>query len=145
MSEYTIRRTIMGQLEKGADLYNSIMRIAGEHDIRMGRVTGMGAVQRSTVAYYDQKTMKYCNIAFDGPMEIVSLYGNISLKDGNAFTHVHVVLADEKGNGKGGHLLPGETPVFACELTIEELDGPDLAREADKETGLTLWPKNSTL
>ena len=145
MSDYTIKRTIVGQVEKGADLYNSITRIVQEHAIKMGRVTGMGAVQRAKVAYFDQKVMKYFDITMDEPMEIVSLYGNISLKDGKPFAHVHVVLADEKGNGKGGHLLPGETPVFACELTIEEFDGTELVRESDKQTGLTLWPKNSIL
>ncbi|MEK9137188.1 MAG: PPC domain-containing DNA-binding protein [Bacteroidota bacterium] len=145
MPNYTIKRTIIGQLERGTDLYNGIARVAQENNITVGRVTGMGAVQRAKLAYYDQKVMKYEDIVFNEPMEIVSLYGNISIRDGKPFAHIHVVLSDEKGNGKGGHLLPGDTPVFACEVTIEEFDGPELVRNADEKTGLALWGKDKTL
>jgi hypothetical protein len=145
MGIYRVKRTLIGQLEKGSDLYNSITRIIHENHIRVGRVTGMGALQRARLAYYDQKTMKYSEIVFAEPMEIVSLYGNISMKDGKSFAHVHVVLSDEKGNGKGGHLLPGEAPVFACEIVIEEFDGPDLVRTVDENTGLALWAAEKNL
>lgn len=145
MSSYNIKRTIIGHLPRGADLYAGITRVAQENGIRVGRVTGMGAVERATLAYYDQKSMRYDKIIIREPMEIVSLYGNISIKDGAPFVHVHVVLSDEKGSGRGGHLLPGETPVFACELTIEEFDGPELVRGHDEKTGLTLWPKDKHL
>lgn len=142
---YTVKRTIIGRLDEGADLYGSIVRIAEQNSISVGRVTGMGAVQRATIAYYDQKAMQYSTIEFSEPMEIVSLYGNISTKDGKPFAHVHLVLSDENGNGKGGHLLPGNTPVFACELTVEEFDGPPLIRETDQRTGLTLWSQKNIL
>jgi len=145
MSTYKIVRTVIGQLERGSDLYDGIARIAVEQGIRVGRVTGIGAVQKAKLAYYDQKVMKYYDIDLNEPLEIVSLYGNISTKDGKPFVHAHVVLADEQGNGKGGHLLPGGTPVFACELTIEEFEGPEIVRGFDQNTGLTLWPQDKTL
>lgn len=145
MGEYSAKRTIIGTLEKGADLYNGIARVAQENKITVGRVTGIGAVQHAKLAYYDQKLMKYYDIEIHEPMEIVSLYGNITIKDGQPFVHAHVVLSDEKGNGKGGHLLPGGTPVFACEITLEEFDGPELVRGFDAQSGLTLWPKDKTL
>jgi len=145
MSHYTVKRTIIGHLKSGTDLYDGITRIVQEHNISAGRVTGIGAVQRAKLAYYDQKLMKYFDIDVNEPMEIVSLNGNVSLKDGKPFVHAHVVLADEKGNGKGGHLLAGGTPVFACELTIEEYEGPQLTRGFDERTGLALWPMDKTL
>ncbi len=135
----------MGHLEKGTDLHTGITRIVQSNNITLGRVTGIGAVERATLAYYDQKLMKYYDIELNEPMEIVSLYGNISLKDGKPFVHVHVVLSDEKGSGKGGHLIPGGTPVFACEVAIEEFEGPPLERRSDETTGLTLWPKDNIL
>jgi uncharacterized protein len=36
------------------------------------------------------------------------------------------------------HLAPGNM-VFACEIVIEEFDGPPFRREFDNETGLALW------
>jgi predicted DNA-binding protein with PD1-like motif len=145
MPDYTATRAIIGHLEKGADLYNSILRVLQENSVRVGRVTGMGAVQRAQLAYYDQQAMKYCNLDFNEAMEIVSLHGNISMKEGKPFAHVHVVLSNERGECKGGHLLPGGTPVFACELMIEEFTGPELVRNADPTTGLALWPKDRVL
>ena len=141
MPDYNAKRAIIGHLEKGADLYDSILRVAQENRVRVGRVTGMGAVQRAQLAYYDQQAMKYCNRGFNEAMEIVSLYGNISMKEGRPFAHVHVVLSNERGECKGGHLLPGATPVFACEVMIEEFAGPEPVRNADPTTGLALWPK----
>ncbi|MFN0159088.1 MAG: PPC domain-containing DNA-binding protein [Bacteroidota bacterium] len=145
MSKYVTKRTLIGQLEKGTDLYDGITRIVQQNNITLGRVTGIGAVQRAKLAYYDQKLMTYYDIELNEPLEIVSLYGNISIKEGKPFVHAHVVLSDEKGNGKGGHLIPGGTPVFACEVTIEEFEGPPLERFPDEKTGLTLWPKDKTL
>lgn len=145
MSDYTIKRIIIGHVERGADLYNSIARIAQEHNLTMGRVTGMGAVQRAKLAYYDQRAMKYLDVTLQDPMEIVSLHGNISVREGKPFAHVHVVLSDENGNARGGHLLPDDTPVFACELVFEEFDGPQLVRSADKTTGLALWAWDAIL
>jgi hypothetical protein len=145
LSNYTIKRTIIGQLEKGTDLYNGIMRFVQENDITCGRVTGIGAVQKAKLAYYDQKALKYFDIEFSEPMEIVGMYGTVSLKDSRPFLHAHVVLADKKGNSRGGHLLPGGTPVFACEVTIEEYEGQPLIRGFDEKTGLGLWQKDSAL
>ncbi len=145
MAEYSIKRMMIGQIQRGADLYNSIMRIIQENGITIGRVTGMGAVQRARLAYYDQREMKYREVSFAEPMEIVSLYGNISIKDGKPFAHVHVTLTDEHGQAYGGHLLPDHTPVFACEVIIEEFDGKELVRTLDETTGLALWRKETTL
>ena len=145
MNNYSATRTIIGHIEQGKDLYNTITRIAQEHRVTAGRITGMGAVQRATVAYYDQKEREYRDIAFDQPMEIVSLYGNISIKEGASFAHVHVVLSDSMGQCRGGHLLPGSTPVFACEIVMEAFDGPSLVRNTDETTGLALWSKDSIL
>ena len=47
------------------------------------------------------------------------------------------ILADEKGNTKAGHLLEGA--VFAAEVHIRELEGPNLERKYDDVTGLWLW------
>lgn len=139
MTTHAVKRTVIERLATGCDLYEGITDLARRNGIVTGRVTGLGAVQKAKLAFYDQKTMRYADIDVNEPMEIVSLYGNISLKEGASFLHVHVFLSDERGNGKGGHLLPGGTPVFACELTIEEYDGPALVREKDPTTSLFLW------
>ncbi len=141
---YHIKRTFMGQLPSGADLYDSILKICTAEDIKIGKITALGAVSQAAVAYYDQKGKDYKPIKFEKHLEILNCTGNVSLKDGKPFVHMHATFADEKGEVFGGHLTPGTT-AFACEVTIEELEGKALDRRPDEQTGLNLWGKESIL
>ena len=67
---------------------------------------------------------------------MVSLLGNISLKDGEPFAHIHVALGDPEGRVYGGHLISGE--VFVAEVFVQELLGEPLERKP-QENGLALW------
>ena len=77
-------------------------------------------------------------VALNEPLEISSLIGNISLKDGQPFVHAHVILSNARGKTWGGHLASG-TIVFACEYTVEVFGGMEFTRLHDEGTGLHLW------
>ena len=63
--------------------------------------------------------------------EIVSLTGTFSRNDG---CHIHISLADAKGNTIGGHLIDGV--VFTtCEVVLGTANGVEFLREMDSETG----------
>lgn len=128
----------MGKLRYGCDLLEELTKIAAERDIRLGRVEGIGAVQKARIGFYDQETRIYQYRDFDQPMEITSLTGNISLKDGQPFVHAHISLADISGKTSGGHLAAG-TIIFACEFLLESFDGLVFQRNLDEATGLALW------
>lgn len=70
-------------------------------------------------------------------MEILSLKGNISIKDGEPFLHLHIVLSKEDFTCIGGHLYEAE--VFAFEFEIVEFEGNSFQRGFDEDTGLFLW------
>ncbi len=142
MVNYKLKRTLIGQLPHGADLFESLTEIVQRENIRLGRISGIGATTHAIVAYYDQNTKKYNSLEFSGGMEILSLSGNVSIRDEKPFVHVHILLGDAKGNVFGGHLLPG-TKLFACEVTIDEFDGNGLVRGFDERTGLWLWKENN--
>ncbi len=128
----------MGQLPFGAELYEGLTKIVQKENIRLGRISAIGATTHAVVAYYDQNTKKYNPIEFPGGMEILNLHGNISMRDGKPFVHVHILLGDAQGRVFGGHLLPG-TKLFACEVFIDEFEGDELVRVHDERTGLFLW------
>ncbi len=136
--EYTRKRTFVGRIPHGSDLLNSLTDFVKEKGIKLGRLQMIGAVQRAVAGFYDSEAEKYENFVFEKPMEVLSLVGNVSLKDGQPFIHAHITLSDEKGQSFGGHLMEG-TIVFAAEFIIEELEGENLEREFDKTTGLALW------
>ena len=128
----------MGKLPHGADLLEALTEICVKEGIKLGRIEAIGAVRKARIGFYDQKCREYRFIDLDSPMEITNLTGNVSLRDGAPFVHAHITLADEEGRCFGGHLAPG-TEVFACEFALHTLDGPDLERRYDEETGLPLW------
>ena len=138
MTGYKVKRTFMGQLQYGADLLESLTQIVQRENIRLGRISALGATTHAVVAYYDQDTKQYNPMEFGGGMEILNLHGNVSLRDEKPFVHIHILLGDREGKVFGGHVMPG-TKLFACEVFIEELEGEELVRGKDERTGLFLW------
>ncbi len=135
----TAGRKIMGRLAKGSDLLGALEKCCRDAGVKLGEVRALGAVSLARVGYYHQVEQKYRFIELRKPMEILSLIGNISLKDDKPFVHAHITLADKDGQALGGHLAEG-TEVFACEFVIQEyLTDKPLVRHLDEETGLFLW------
>ena len=133
-------RKIMGRLAKGEDLLAALSKVAREHGITLGEVQAIGAVSQARVGYYHQTERQYYFLDLARPLEIASLIGNISVKDGEPMVHAHVTLSDSDGRAFGGHLAEG-TLVFACEFTIQEnQSATPLVRRMDDPTGLFLWP-----
>jgi predicted DNA-binding protein with PD1-like motif len=133
-------RKIMGRLPMGSDLLTSLEQHCADQDLKLGEVWAIGAVSRARVGYYKQAEQKYLFTDLNQPLEILSLVGNVSLKDGKPMVHAHVTLAAEDGRAFGGHLAPGTT-VFACEFVIQEGKSEKVfQRQLDKDTGLFLWP-----
>ena len=134
-------KMFMGKLKCGADLLEEITRICVDKNIHLGRVEALGAVKKARLGYYNQKEREYHFYELDQTLEITSLVGNVSIKDGAPIVHAHVTFSDKDGHAYGGHLAPG-TIVFACEIVIQVLDGPKFERRLDQETGLPLWNMN---
>lgn len=131
-------RVLLGRLEKGEDLLEAFTRFARCHQIRLGIITAIGALQAARIALYDQKSFKYTTWEINEESEIDNLSGNISLKDGEVFCHLHATLTMPDGRTIGGHVCEG-CIVFACEFIVQEIIGEDFIRTPDKDTGLSLW------
>lgn len=135
-------RTLIGRLPKGSDLMAELTRLCQEENIRLGKVQAMGAVSKANVGFYLQESREYFSLEFDYHLEIISLQGNISIKDGVPFIHAHIALMNNEGKMIGGHLMEG-TEVFSCEYIINEYMAETdntFHRSLDDETGLFMWP-----
>lgn len=140
---YKYKRTFIGSIPWGVDLYDALTKIVTEEDIRIGKITAIGAVTNAVIVFFDQNTKEYKNIELNGGFEILSCIGNVSNREGKLFVHAHITISDKEGKVFGGHLMPG-TKVFACEVFIDEYTGEDFVREKDTSTNLFLW-KNKNL
>ena len=136
--EYARGRRVVARLPHGCDLLEEIAAVATRHGVAAAEVRAIGALSEARLAYYDQRERVYGEFAVDGPVELVSLLGNVSQRDGATVAHVHATLAGDDGACVGGHVAPG-CRVFACELMLQELEGEPLEREHDEVTGLPLW------
>ncbi len=137
-NEVKMIKTLIGKLKHGSDLLEQLTEICRSNNTRLGRIEAIGAVKKARLGYYDQQKRQYKTLDIDRPMEITSLIGNISLRDGEPMVHAHLTLADSDGTSYGGHLQPG-TIVFAGEFIIDACEGPQLDRNYDDQTGLALW------
>ena len=138
MKKVKSRELFMGKLSHGGDLLKEITDLCRKENIQLGRIEALGAVQKASLAFYNQQTHEYQFFVIDQPLEITKLVGNVSLKDGTPIVHAHITLADKTGKTYGGHLAPG-TVIFACEFILEVFDGPIFERGFDEETSLPLW------
>lgn len=125
------------RLDPGEEIIASVLKIAKDENIRFAEISAIGAVGRAVFGLYDLNEQKYHSLTFNQPLELVSLNGNLSLKDGEPYLHLHAAFADEKGAVIGGHL--NEAVISAtCEMFIRTFD-MDMGRRISEQTGLNIF------
>lgn len=123
-------------LKRGEELHTVLANYAREAGLTSAWLSGLGGAGKATLGYYSLETKSYSWQEFDGPLEILSLTGNLSMADGEPFWHIHGSLSDTKLQAIGGHvkeLVVGPT----CELLVTPLSLP-LTRLPDNETDMKL-------
>ena len=132
-------RRFIFPLPRRSDIHERVTAFCVEHRIRKGWINVLGATEEVKLGYYDQARHRYHDRVFKEELEIVSCMGNVSLKEGKPFLHLHAAMGDTKLRMWGGHLFPG-SKVFAAEVCVQEVEGAALKRLPDASTGLFLWP-----
>ena len=90
-------------------------------------VSAVGSLSRAVLCYADKPVGSDIN----APLELLMLSGTLS-PDG---AHLHASVADEHGEVKGGHLMPGCIVRTTVEVVIALLPGWQFRRELDAATG----------
>jgi predicted DNA-binding protein with PD1-like motif len=132
-----ISRVIVDRFETGDDILERLNELVRQHQVTAGSFTALGAVERATVGYFTGNGV-YSNISLQGPLEILSCVGNVSLREGTPFVHAHITLSDKEGRAFGGHLLPGCEVGATFELTLYSYDDIKLQRKFDAQRKLFL-------
>ncbi len=123
-------------LELGEEIIASLTRFAEQQKILSGAITGIGAVEKTTLAYYDLDQKKYLQQEFPDRMELVSLNGNFASLNGKPFAHLHGVVSGRDYVAHGGHLMRA-TIAATGEIFITVTDNA-IMRGPDEVTGLNL-------
>ena len=129
--------TYVVRLQRGEEVLACLRELCEKESLSLGTVSAIGAVTHVVVGVYRVDEQKYVANTFDGVMELTSLMGNITEKDGEPYLHLHATFGDLTGKVIGGHL--NEAVVSAtCELFVRKVEG-HVGRRLDPETGLNIF------
>ena len=124
------------RLEVGEEVVASLAEIAEREGVTFASVSGIGAADDIAVSVYDVKAKKYFDNEYREPMEITSLLGTVSEKDGAPYIHIHAAACRRDGTAVGGHLKRAVISA-TCELVLHTVYGR-VPRFYDERTGLNL-------
>ena len=113
-----------------------VEKFAAERGIAAARFTGIGAVSAATLGYYDWDARRYDEIPLSQQAEVLSLIGDVALKEGRPTVHAHIVVGLRDGSTRGGHLSEAHVRP-TLELILVE-SPRHLHKRIDPETGLAL-------
>ena len=67
-------------------------------------MSGLGAVSAVSLAYFNDETQEYETHEIAEQLEVIGLTGNITIKDGGPFAHVHATFGDRDLKGLNGKI-----------------------------------------
>ena len=111
-------------------------KLIDKEQIVSGWINGIGAIENITIGAYDLNNKTYIKKDLDGVYELTSLMGNITLKDGSPFMHIHVSLSDHNCKALGGHLFDANISI-AGEFIINTFSD-HIKRTYNEQIGLHL-------
>ena len=127
---------IVFRLEMGDRLMESAQKIAANENVKLASISGIGACSKIEMGYIDLSIKEYIFKTFEGNMEILQATGNITLKDGEPFPHIHISVANEECKAFGGHL--NEATISATFEGIMQIIDHEIHREFNEDLGLAL-------
>jgi uncharacterized protein len=122
--------------EKGDEVVEQLRVFAQQEQLTAASFTAIGAFSDVTLGFFERERKDYKRIPLGEQVELLTLAGDIALKDGEPVVHAHVVVAKADGTAWGGHLLEGHVwPTLELVLVASPAER---RRRVDEETGLPL-------
>ena len=129
--------TYVVRMDRGEEILSRLTALCEKENIQLAQVDALGAVDHAVVSVYDVPTRTFFKKEFNEPMEISSLCGTVSRKDGQVYIHLHATVCDRELQAHGGHA--NELRVSAtCEMVIRTIPG-QVNRRPDEGVGLNLF------
>jgi predicted DNA-binding protein with PD1-like motif len=128
--------TYILRLDRGERIVETLTRFCEKRKVRAGYFFGIGTCRRAELGFFRMGHKRYSFRTFPGEYEIASLQGNVSLRNGSAFVHAHIVISGPDFLARGGHLKEAEV-LATCEIALSLFSRP-LARTLSRSSGLNL-------
>lgn len=122
------------RFESGESVMEPLLRWLETENVRFATMFGIGAVAGAHVSYWNAATREYEPHELDEQLEVVSLIGNVTIREGAPFLHIHVSLGRRDLSILGGHL--NDLVVHPnLEITVEP-EATEVQRVIDEGSGL---------
>jgi uncharacterized protein len=130
-------RTYALILETGDEIASVLKQFAFDQHLKGSSFKAIGALSDARLGWFNWEAKKY-EIAADvkEQVEVLSLIGDIALREGKPEVHAHMVIGKRDGTAHGGHLQEAHVrPTLEVILTESPAR---LQKQHDPESGLAL-------
>jgi len=122
--------------EAGDEVMENLNSFANDTKLKASQFTAIGAFSDATVGYFDLSVKDYKKIPVKEQVEVLILAGDVTIYEGKAKIHAHVVLGKSDGSTVGGHLV---TAIVNPTLEVILTESPSyLKREMNETAGIPL-------
>jgi predicted DNA-binding protein with PD1-like motif len=97
----------------GDEIVSGLTDLAIEHQITSAYITGLGGLSGALLGFGDPAIGAFRAIPITDKCELVSLVGDVSLRDGRPYVHLHGVVAFADGSTKAGHIMEAHVAPIA--------------------------------
>ena len=129
-------RTFALVFDAGDEVVAGLRAFAAETNLTAARLTAIGAFSDVTLGFFDPDRKEYERTILREQVEVLSLLGNVTVREGKPAVHAHVVVGKRDGTAHGGHLLEAHVRPTLEVIVVES--PKHLYREHDRATGLAL-------
>ena len=130
-------KTFVVILDTGDEILSSLKQFAQREHLAASSFKAIGALSDAELGWFNWETRKYeTAVKLQEQVELLSLIGDIALKEDEPQVHAHLVIGRQDGTAHGGHLLSA-TVRPTCEIVITE-SPQHLQKEIDPVSGIAL-------
>jgi len=136
------QRSFVGSMNPDSDLVEALVQICVDNSIFCAHFSGTGYLTKPQLRSYNMAARGFDpTVNYEGTFHVVSLHGNVSLRDRQTVIRIHVVgtlhVDEEEPQLLSGELVGGD--VVSLEFSLSTIDDIRLYRADDDRTGLEPW------
>jgi predicted DNA-binding protein with PD1-like motif len=130
-------KTFVLVFETNDELARGLKEFASEQKLASASFKAIGALSSVKLGWLNWETKQYeQSVSLDEQVELLSLIGDVALKDGEPQVHAHAVIGKRDGTAHGGHLLQAHIRP-TCEVVLTESPA-HLKKEFNPSAGIAL-------
>jgi len=105
-------------LKAGAKIPDDILSIAKKEEVATARVEAIGGVEELRLAYFNRDVKRYEEHDYKEFLEVTGILGNLTLKDGEPYLHIHGTFGRRDLSALAGHVMTAKVfPLLEVVIT----------------------------